>query len=112
MCAGIGEPSSQRPSSSTGLGSRRALGLVNFDPAVAYPFCLALPEAFTQPGDHLLALLGLPLSACECDNSSGRRFHDENLTVKIHRQFGDAIIEDSGPLMATGEERKSRQSGK
>ena len=29
--------------------------MVNFVPAVAYPFCLALPAAFTQPGDHLLA---------------------------------------------------------
>ena len=31
------------------------LGLVNFVPAVAYHFCPALPAAFTQPGDHLLA---------------------------------------------------------
>ena len=30
-------------------------GLVNFVPAVAYHFCLALPEAFTQPGTRLLA---------------------------------------------------------
>ena len=29
--------------------------LVNFVPALAYHFCLALPEAFTQPGDPLLA---------------------------------------------------------
>ena len=29
---------------------------MNFVPAVAYLFCLALPEAFTQPGDHLLAV--------------------------------------------------------
>ena len=27
----------------------------NCVPAVAYHFCLALPAAFTQPGDHLLA---------------------------------------------------------
>ena len=38
-----------------GLAKRRAPGLVNFVPAVAYPFCLALPAAFTQPGDRLLA---------------------------------------------------------
>ena len=38
-----------------------ALGSVNFVPAVAYPFCLALPTAFTQPGAHLLALLVLSL---------------------------------------------------
>ena len=30
-------------------------GLVNFVTVLAYHFCLALPEAFTQPGDHLLA---------------------------------------------------------
>ena len=28
---------------------------MNFVAAVAYHFCLALPAAFTQPGDHLLA---------------------------------------------------------
>ena len=37
-------------------GDREVLpGLVNFDPAVDYHFCLALPAAFSQPGDHLLA---------------------------------------------------------
>ena len=34
---------------------RWSLGLVNFAPAVAYHFCLALPTAFTQPGDRLSA---------------------------------------------------------
>ena len=34
---------------------RRDQLLVNFVPAVAYHFCLALPAAFKQPGDHLLA---------------------------------------------------------
>ena len=29
--------------------------LVNFVTAIAYHFCLALPAALTQPGDHLLA---------------------------------------------------------
>ena len=29
--------------------------MVNFITAVAYHFCLALPAAFTQPGDHLFA---------------------------------------------------------
>ena len=29
-------------------------GLMNFVPAVVYHFCLALPAAFTQPGDHPL----------------------------------------------------------
>ena len=33
---------------------RRALGLVSYVPIVANYFCLALPEAFTQPGVHLL----------------------------------------------------------
>ena len=28
--------------------------MVNFVPAVAYHFCLPLPAAVTQPGDHLL----------------------------------------------------------
>ena len=31
-----------------------ATGLVNFVPAVAYHFCLALPAVFTQPGDNHL----------------------------------------------------------
>ena len=30
-------------------------------PAVAYPFCPALPTAFTQPGDHLLADPSIPM---------------------------------------------------
>ena len=34
---------------------KRSLGLVKFVAAVAYHFCLVLPAAFTQPGDHLLA---------------------------------------------------------
>ena len=38
-----------------GLAKRLWTGLVNFVPAVAYHFCLALPAAFKQPGDHLLA---------------------------------------------------------
>ena len=29
--------------------------MVNFVSAVAYHFCLAVPAAFAQPGDHLLA---------------------------------------------------------
>ena len=38
------------------MGSAKAIpGLVNFVVAVAYYFCLALPAAFTQPGDRLLA---------------------------------------------------------
>ena len=37
-----------------GSTNRRAPGLVNFDPALAYHFCLNLPAAFTQPGAHLL----------------------------------------------------------
>ena len=38
-----------------GLAKKPAPGLVNFVPAAAYHFCLALPAEFTQPGDHLLA---------------------------------------------------------
>ena len=34
----------------TGAAKRRAPGLANFVPAVAYHFCLALPAAFSQPG--------------------------------------------------------------
>ena len=43
--------------------------MLNFVPTVAYHFCLALPAAFTKPGDHLLAepikslLAQAPLSA-------------------------------------------------
>ena len=32
-------------------------GMVKFDPAVAFHFCLALPAAFTQPGAHFLTEL-------------------------------------------------------
>ena len=35
-------------------------GLENFVTALAYHFCLALPAAFTRPGDHLLH----PISNC------------------------------------------------
>ena len=39
-----------------GSAERRSTDLVNFVcTAIAYHFCLALPAAFTQPGDHLLA---------------------------------------------------------
>ena len=31
-----------------------SLDLVKFDPAVAYHFCLTLPEKFSQPGAHFL----------------------------------------------------------
>ena len=37
------------------MARRRSPGLVNFVAAIAYHFCLALPAALTQPGDHLLA---------------------------------------------------------
>ena len=40
-----------------GTAKRWSLGLVNFVIALAYHFCLALPVAFTQPGDHLAAVL-------------------------------------------------------
>ena len=33
----------------------RLPGLVNYVSALAYHFCLALPTAFTQPGEHLSA---------------------------------------------------------
>ena len=38
-----------------GSAKRRGTGLVNFVPAVAYHFCLALPTEFTQPWARLLA---------------------------------------------------------
>ena len=37
-----------------GLAKSRSQGLVNFVTALAYHIYLALPAAFTQPGDHLL----------------------------------------------------------
>ena len=43
------------PTEGQGLAKRRSPGLVNFAAAVAYHFYLALPAAFTQPGEHLLA---------------------------------------------------------
>ena len=36
-----------------GSTKRWSPGLVNFVAVLAYYFCLALPAAFTQPGDHL-----------------------------------------------------------
>ena len=38
-----------------GPAKERSPGLVRFVPALAYHICLALPAAFTHPGDHLLA---------------------------------------------------------
>ena len=44
--------------------NRRAPGLVNFVPALAYHFCLNLPAAFTQPGARLLVEPCTTLSCC------------------------------------------------
>ena len=38
-----------------GSAKRRSPGLVKFVPAIAYHFCLALPAAFMQAWDYLLA---------------------------------------------------------
>ena len=38
-----------------GSAKRHRPGLVNFTVAVAYHFCLSLPETFTQPGRSLIA---------------------------------------------------------
>ena len=38
-----------------GSTERQPSGLVNFVNALAYHLCQALPAAFMQPGDHLLA---------------------------------------------------------
>ena len=43
-----------------GSAKRRAPGLVNFIPAVAYHFCLALPAVFAQPGALVSAELCAP----------------------------------------------------
>ena len=43
------------PLNTTSLPKSRSPGLVTFVPGVADHFCLALPAAFTQPGEHLLA---------------------------------------------------------
>ena len=40
-----------------GTSKRPFPGLVNFVPAVAYHFCLNLPEAFSPPGNGLLEVL-------------------------------------------------------
>ena len=40
-----------------GSTNRRALGLVNFVPALAYLFCRNLPASLTQPGGRLLVEL-------------------------------------------------------
>ena len=45
-----------------GSTNRRALGLVNFVPALPYHFCLKLPAAFTQPGARLLVEPCMPHS--------------------------------------------------
>ena len=37
------------------MAKRRSSGFMNFVGSLAFHFCLALPAAFTQPGDHLLA---------------------------------------------------------
>ena len=44
------------PNPVQGWAKRRLPGLVNVVTAVAYHLCLALPAAFTQPEDHLLAV--------------------------------------------------------
>ena len=39
-----------------GFSIREFPGLVNFVPAVAYPFCLNLSAAFSQPGNGLIEI--------------------------------------------------------
>ena len=41
-------------------------GLVNFVPAVAYHFCLNMPEAFSQPGNGLLEVPCTTLVVSTC----------------------------------------------
>ena len=43
------------PSDIQGQAKRHFPGLVNYVTALAYHFCLALPAAFSQPGDRPLA---------------------------------------------------------
>ena len=52
-----------------GSTNRRATGLVNFVPALAYHFCLNLLAAFTKPGAHLLVESCTwlrEISSCSC----------------------------------------------
>ena len=53
---GMSEISNHTTNYIQGSVKRQSPGLVNFVPAVAHHFCLALPAAFTQPWAHLLAL--------------------------------------------------------
>ena len=58
-----------------GSAKRHRPGLVNFTVAVAYHFCLSLPETFTQPGRSLIAE--------PCTASEG---HDNNAAFKMRSQ--------------------------
>ena len=65
-----------------GSTKRRSPGLVNFVAALAYRFCLALPVAFTQPGDQLLVV---PCSAAAavraCEGGGGEQAKASRLTL-------------------------------
>ena len=62
-----------------GSAKRWSPGLVNFIPAVAYHFCLALPAAFMQPGAYLLAEPCIRLTVTLSDMSCGTSMHSASI---------------------------------
>ena len=76
-----------------GSAKRRTPGLVNFVIAVAYHSCLALPAAFTQPEDSLLAEPCTEISLSRCSRLRECYRHVEAEVVsksrnKIHTTWG------------------------
>ena len=71
--------------------------MVNFVPAFAYHFCLALPAAFTQPGNHLLAE--------PCTGDGGENKHDG-------REGGRDIIAQKNIAHSHSEQKKEEEKGR
>ena len=86
------------------MAKRRSPGSVNFVPALAFHFCLALPATFTKPGDHLLAepctsyLLFQEQDVSKGEGAEeGEQITDEVASVKkeiIADEIADEMIED------------------
>ena len=73
--------------------NRRALGLVNFVPALAYQFCLNLPAAFTQPGARLL--LEACIRICRLGPGKNWPYSSKDLFSMEHKSLVQCKIRSS-----------------
>ena len=75
---------------------------MNFVPAVTYFFYLALPAAFTQPGDHLLAKPSISLQVEEGEEAGEAgdwewEYYDEDGEEDDYEEYEDEEEEEDAP---------------